>query len=272
MWLIGSLLILILASCERVAPNYYGVLMEHYGKNGKSDYSRQQGRVNTAFSVGTELFQVPAWEQRGSFNDRELHLKGANNEDFTAKPLFTYKVIEAKVVDVVFQNSNLVKSDSFLLAVETNVLEPLIYDLIKEQSRKFVQDTLMANGGLLRFESEMQIVLTKAFEEKGFELKSFSANLDFPETVKARIDQRMESNTNIATLDQQIIEQKKKNELALLKAQENINLSKGITDEILKQQIIEAWRAAGCPTPTTITGGGTGIYVPTVPHVNTPAK
>ena len=58
--------IVIFASCERVAPNYYGVLMENYGKSGKSDYVRQQGRVNT-MSPGTELFQVPAFEQRAGF-------------------------------------------------------------------------------------------------------------------------------------------------------------------------------------------------------------
>lgn len=48
--------VLLLASCQRVAPNYYGVLMENYGKNGKSDYTKVQGKVNTSFSPGSELF------------------------------------------------------------------------------------------------------------------------------------------------------------------------------------------------------------------------
>jgi hypothetical protein len=46
-FLVGALVLLSLVSCDRVAPNYLGVLMENYGKNGKSDYTRQQGRVNT---------------------------------------------------------------------------------------------------------------------------------------------------------------------------------------------------------------------------------
>lgn len=29
--------IILFASCERVAPNYAGVLMENYGKQGKDD-------------------------------------------------------------------------------------------------------------------------------------------------------------------------------------------------------------------------------------------
>jgi len=63
-------LVVSLSSCERVAPNYYGVLMENYGKEGKTDYSKQQGRVNT-LGAGTELFQVPAFEQRASFTNED---------------------------------------------------------------------------------------------------------------------------------------------------------------------------------------------------------
>lgn len=85
--LLVFLTIISLTSCSRVAPNYYGVLMENYGKNGKSDYTKQQGRVNT-MSPGTELFQVPAWEQRGQFTDetgedRTLQVKAADNTAFT---------------------------------------------------------------------------------------------------------------------------------------------------------------------------------------------
>ena len=48
-------------------------------------------------------------------------------------------------------------------------------------------------------------------------------------------------NTNISVLDQQIAEQRKRNELAELQAQENIIRSRGITPEILQQQAIEKW-------------------------------
>lgn len=232
--------IVALSSCERVAPNYYGVLMENYGKSGKSDYEKQQGRVNT-FSPGTELFQVPAFEQRASFEDQVLHLKAADNTEFSAKPLYSYKVIESRVVDLVFQNSRLGSGDDFMKSLENNVLEPHIYDLIKEESRKYVTDTLMANGGSLKFEMKIQELVRKSFEAKGLELITFSANLDFSDKVKAKIDSRNEVNTNVSVIDQQIIEQRKRNELAALKADENIILSRGITAQLLQQQFIEKW-------------------------------
>lgn len=239
-------------SCARVAPNYYGVLMENYGKSGKSDYSLQQGRVSI-WGGGVELFQVPAFEQRADFEDRVLHLKAADNTEFSSKPMYSYKAMKDKVVDLVFQNSRLGSGTEFMKSLEDNVLEPHIYDLIKEESRKYVTDTLMANGGSLKFEDRVQLLVKKSFEEKGLELVTFSCNLDFSEKVKEKIDNRNEVNTNITVLDQQIAEQRKRNELAELKAQESLIISRGITQEILQQQAIEKWNGV---LPATWSGSG----------------
>lgn len=245
----------LLTSCERVAPNYYGVLMQNYGKNGKSDYTKQQGRVNT-MSPGTELFQVPAWEQRGQFTndegeDRVLQIKAADNTAFTSKPLYSYKVIEAHVVDVVFQNARLGSGSDFMRALEDNVLEPRIYDIIKEASRSYTTDQLMSNGGSLKFEQYVQEIVKLEFEKSGLELISFSLNLDFSKKVKEKIDSRNEVNTNISVLDQQIAEQKKRNELEQLKTEQAIIRSKGLTQEILQEKTIQKWNGV---LPSTYSG------------------
>jgi hypothetical protein len=52
---------------------------------------------------------------------------------------------------------------------------------------------------------------------------------------------RNEINTNVSVIDQQIIEYRKKIELAKLMSAYNLEISKGITDEILKQRFIEKW-------------------------------
>jgi hypothetical protein len=247
--------IVLLTSCERVAPNYYGVLMENYGKNGKSDYTRQQGRVST-MSPGSELFQVPGWEQRAQFtddegNDRVLSIKAADNTAFSSKPLYSYKVIENKVVDVVFQNARLGSGSDFMTALEDNVLEPRIYDIIKEASRSYTTDQLMANGGSLKFEQYVQTIVKEQFEKSGLELISFSLNLDFSKKVKAKIDSRNEVNTNISVLDQQIAEQKKRNELEALKTEQALIRSKGLTPEILQERAIRRWNGV---LPSTYAG------------------
>jgi len=254
---LGLLLgLMLLTSCERVAPNYYGVLMENYGKNGKEDYSKQQGRVST-ISPGTELFQVPAWEQRGQFTDEEgtertLNIKAADNTAFSSKPLYSYKVIPANVVDVVFQNARLGSGDDFMKALQDNVLEPRIYDIIKEASRAYTTDSLMANGGSLKFEKYVQDIVRKEFEKSGLQLISFSLNLDFSSKVKAKIDSRNEVNTNISVLDQQIAEQKKRNELEALKTEQNKIRSAGITPQLLQEKAINKWNGK---LPITYSGG-----------------
>jgi hypothetical protein len=262
---LGLFLVLVFAvgltSCERVAPNYYGVLMENYGKNGKSDYAKL-----STISPGTELFQVPAWEQRGQFTDDEgqdrvLQVKAADNTAFTSKPLYSYKVIENRVVDVVFQNSRLGSGDDFMTALQDNVLEPRIYDIIKEASRSYTTEQLMANGGSLKFEQYVQDIVTKEFEKSGLQLVSFSLNLDFSSKVKAKIDSRNEVNTNISVLDQEIAEQRKKNELEVLKAEQNKIRSAGITPQLLQEQAIRKWNGK---LPTTVSGGS----IPFVKTVN----
>jgi len=247
--------VVLLTSCERVAPNYYGVLMEDYGKNGKSDYTKQQGKVST-FPPGTELFQVPAWEQRGQFTtdegtDRVLQIKAADNTAFTSKPIYSFKVMENRVVDVVFQNARLGSGSDFMTALQDNVLEPRIYDIIKEASRGYTTDQLMVNGGSLKFEQYVQDIVKKEFDKAGLELVSFSLNLDFSSKVKAKIDSRNEVNTNISVLDQQISEQRKKNELELLKTEQLVIRSRGLTAEIMQEKAINKWNGV---LPTTFAG------------------
>jgi hypothetical protein len=248
-------------SCERVAPNYVGVLMENYGKEGKNDFSLVKGRVST-WSAGTELFQVPLWEQRASFDDNEskvLHLKASDNTEFTSKPIYSFTVIEKRAIDVVFENKHLGSGDEFMTALENSILETKIYDIMKEESRKYTTDELMANGGSLKFEETVQKIVGEEFEKKGLKLMTFSCQLDFSAKVKAKIDNRNEVNTNISVLDQQIAEQRKRNELAELQAQENIIRSKGLTSQLLQEAAIKRWNGV---MPSTVTGTSTIMSIP----------
>ena len=243
--LLAFVAIVLFASCERVAPNYAGVLMENYGKKGKEDFKIVSGRVST-WEWGTELFQVPLFDQRGEFAD-PVTLKAADNTEFKARPTYSYKVIKDRSVDVVFDNKHIDKAetesgkDGFMQSLEDNILEPRIYDLIKEESRKHKTDSLMADGGSLIFEKRLEQIIDKEFEKRGLLLLTFSAQLEFSEKVREKIDSRNEVNTNISVLDQQIEEQKKVNELEQLKTEQAIIRSRGLTKEILYKQFIDRW-------------------------------
>lgn len=237
--------VVLFASCERVAPNYAGVLMENYGKEGKEDFSIVSGKVST-WEPGTELFQVPLFDQRGEFAE-PVTLKAADNTEFTARPTYSYKVERKRAIDVVFDNKHIERAetkngkDGFMQSLEDNILEPRIYDLIKEESRKYKTDTLMADGGSLAFEKRLEEIVRDEFTARGLELKSFSAQLEFSDKVREKIDSRNEVNTNISVLDQQIEEQKKRNELEQLRTEQMLIQSRGLTKEILYKQFIEKW-------------------------------
>lgn len=243
---------ILLTSCGTlVEPNYGGVLMQNYGKNGKSDFTEVSGRVST-WGMGTELYQVPMWEQRGQVDDT-LHLISADNNEIEAYPKYSYQVTKGRLVDVVFDNRQLGKGKDFLVSVESNSLEPRIYDIIKEESRKYVTDTLMSIGGALKFEKDCEALVRKAFEEKGLKLLTFVAQLKYSDKVREKIDQRLEVNTNVSVLDQQIIEQKKKNELEELRTQFTLIQNKALTPEYLEKMKIEKWDGH---FPTYYSGNG----------------
>lgn len=243
--LMALVAVIAFSSCERVAPNYAGVLMENYGKDGKSDFKVVSGKVST-IEWGTELFQVPLFDQRGEFAE-PVTLKAADNTEFKAKPTYSYKVIKERAIDVVFDNKHIDKAetesgkDGFMQSLEDNILEPRIYDLIKEESRKYTTDSLMANGGSLSFEKRLEQIVESEFEKRGLRLLTFSAQLEFSAKVRDKIDSRNEVNTNITVLDQQIAEQKKRNELEQLKTEQALIRSRGLTKEILQQQFIDKW-------------------------------
>lgn len=230
---------LVFTSCERVAPNYAGVLMENFGKDGKKDFSIVSGRVSVV-APGTELFQVPLFDQRGEF-EGAVTLKASDNTEFNAKPRYSYKVQKERSIDVVFDNKHIGSGDDFMTSLEDNILEPRIYDLIKEESRKHKTEELMADGGSLMFEKLLEDIVEKEFQNRGLELITFSAQLEFTEKVKDRINERNEVNTNISVLDQQIEEQIKKNQLEKLKTEQNLIRSQGLTDKLLQEQFIQKW-------------------------------
>lgn len=228
-----------IAACSRVEPNQAGVLMENYGRNGKSDFTIVSGVIWT-IAPGTELYQVPLWEQRGKFEEA-VTLKASDNTDFAATPVYTFRVMKDRAVDVVFDNKQLGYGSEFIQSLQDNILEPKILDLMKEESRKYTTEELMAKGGSLAFEQKVQDVVKSEFKNRGLELMTFSSQLTFSKSVTERIDKRNEVNQNIAVIDQQIEEQKKRLELARLEAETNKLKSEGITEKLLQQQFIEKW-------------------------------
>ena len=140
-------------------------------------------------------------------------------------------------------------------ALEDNILETKIYDIMKEVSRSYTTQSLMetstlpdgtTTSGSLKFERSVQDIVKTEFEAKGLELMTFSCQLLFTDAVTKKIDSRNEVNTNIQVIEQQIVEQTKKLELARITAQiEMIPLvvakQNGVLDEYVKLKAYQIW-------------------------------
>ncbi|KAA6323142.1 hypothetical protein EZS27_027391, partial [termite gut metagenome] len=246
------MMVLVLSSCgERVKPNYIGVKMENWGKEGKKDFKNVKGWVWTWFA-SVDLYQVGLYEQKGEA-EKNLDLIAADNTEFHIFPVYTYKAIEDSAVSIVFNNKQVTGGGSkFLKSVEDEILDPAMKNIISSEIRTFTTEQLMETGGSLAFENHVDSVIRAEFKRRGFRLEQFVARLTFTDAVIKVIDDRNKVNQNIGVLTQQIEEQKKRNELAQLKKLENQIQSEGLTKQILTNKFIETWggKTVLYPNPT----------------------
>lgn len=94
----------LLNSCMRPEPNYEGILMTEYGRNGIESFKPVTGAQWVAW-FGRELYEVPMWEQSGDPAVVEITAKDAGV--FTVDPLYTYTPIRGKGREIVFNYKKL---------------------------------------------------------------------------------------------------------------------------------------------------------------------
>lgn len=235
----GIVSMMALSGCTRVEPNQAGVLMTNYGKDGKTDFQVVSGKVFTAW-FGTELYTIPLFEQRDTMG--AVTLKSADSTEFVVAPIYSYRVIKDRAIDVVFDNKQSMSSDDEKMAsIEKNILNPRITDILRTALSKEKSTNLMSDGGNLQFNEAVRKQISEEFERRGFELISFSAMLDYSSKVKDIIDKRNQSNTSIETIESDIKQAQKKLELERINTEIALVKSRGLTPELLQQQFIEKW-------------------------------
>lgn len=228
-----------LTGCDRVAPNEIGVLVQNYGKNPEKDYSITSGKVVTA-SPGTTLYKIPGYEQRNEL-DSPIANKSSDGTEFTVKTRYSYKVNPVSATKVVREYAQIFKEGGDLKEVEGKALDPTITDITREIIMNASSSELMAEGGNAKFTGEARKRIEKAFADRGFVLMSFSTVLDYSASVKASIDARNQANSQVATLDSQILKARKENELAQIAAQTTVVNGQAITEQQLRMAWIEKW-------------------------------
>lgn len=244
---------ILMVACNPVQPNFEGVLMQNYGRNGISDFTLVTGNQGM-LGPGTELYQIPMYEQTADPQQMTINAKDAGT--FEVDPMFTYEAIRGKGVDIVF-NYKHTGIDDGMDNFENMILNPIVLNAFREEARSFSTDSLMNN--LNAFEQRVQERLNKEFETKFFKLNSLTSGLKPPVSMANAIENRNNAKQYAEQVKNELEVAKMQLEKARIEAQRNEVESSGLTKEILTARWIEAIRNGG--NKVIVTDGKTPIIL-----------
>lgn len=243
-------------SCNPVKPNYEGVLMKNYGRNGKEDFTAVTGSQGM-LGPGTELYQVPMFEQKADPSEVVITAKDAGV--FTVDPSLTYQAIRGKGVDIIFnfKHVGIKDEDQIMDNIEGAVLNNLVTNAYREEARDFTTDSLMNN--LNSFETAVENRLKMEFEKKGFTLLSLTSGLKPPASMAEAIERRNNMKQEAERAKNELQVAQIALEKAKLEAEANRVRAAGLDSKILQQQWIEAIKTT--TNKVIITDGRTPIIL-----------
>jgi len=250
------LLIFLIAACNRVQPNYEGVLMQNYGRNGKPDFKLVIGSQGI-LGPGTELYQVPMFEQKA--DPAEVLITAKDAGVFTVDPSLTYQAIRGKGVDIIFNYKHVGINDANTIMdnIESGVLNALVVNAYREEARNFPTDSLMNN--LSAFEQAVEHRLKLDFERKFFTLTALTSGLKPPASMAEAIERRNNAKQQAEQVKNELEVAKMNLEKAKIEAEANRVKASGLEPRVLQEQWIEAIR--NTPNKVIITDGKTPVIL-----------
>lgn len=252
--LIIGIAILGLTSCNRPEPNYEGVLMTDYGRNGIESFKTVTGAQGILW-FGSELYQVPMFEQKADCDAVRVSAKDAGI--FTVDPSYTYSATRGQAPSIILNYKHLGTGDEFLDNIESSTLNKLVTDSFREEARLYTTDSLMNNLG--DFEKNVETVLIAKFSKKGFTLNTLTSGLTPPKSMANAIEQRNNAIQKANQVKNELETSKMYLEKAKIDAETNRMKSSGLTKEVLQQQWIEAIRNSR--NKVIITDGRTPLII-----------
>lgn len=229
-----AVLIIGLTSCNRPEPNYEGVLMTDYGRNGLESFKTVTG-AQGILGPGTELYQVPMFEQKADCDAVRVSARDAGI--FTVDPSYTYQATRGQAPSIVLSYKHLGTGDEFLDNVENNTLNKLVTDSFREEARLYTTDSLMNNLG--SFEKNVETILLEKFKKKGFTLNTLTSGLTPPKSMANAIEERNNAIQKANQVKNELETSKMYLEKAKIDAETNRMKSGGLTKEVLQQQYID---------------------------------
>jgi len=255
LFLLG-LMAIFMTSCgmNRPEPNYEGVLMSNYGKNGLADFQVVTGAQGWLW-WGSELYQVPMFEQKA--NPAEIVVTSKDGGFFKVNPQYTYEAIRGKGPEICFNYKHVGPGPGFMDNVESNVLDPLVLNAYREEARNFKTDSLLNN--VEAYENAVENRLKKEFKGKFFNLLSLTSGLRPPDSMIKAIEERNNAVQQAGQVKNELEVSQMRLQKARIDAETDRVKSAGLTKEVLQENWIEAIRNTN--NKVIITDGKTPIIL-----------
>jgi hypothetical protein len=176
-----------------VEPNFEGVLMTNYGRNGQQDFKLVTGAQGPLW-FGSKLYQVSMGEQNGDPVPETVTINGGGF--FTVDPKYTYQAIRGQGVEILYNNrqrgtdaENRLELDH----IQTSVLDQIILKAYVDVARysKYTTDYLLYHQS--EYESEVESVIRPLFIKRGFTLNMLRSGFTPPESMVKAINDRNNS-------------------------------------------------------------------------------
>jgi regulator of protease activity HflC (stomatin/prohibitin superfamily) len=246
------------SSCSRVEPNYEGVLMTNYGRNGKTDFTRVTGSQSTIW-FGTSLYQVPMYALSG--NPEPITVTARDGGVFTVDPQYTYQAKRDSGINIIFNYKYLGLSGQLgeddLNNIEASVLNPLVLNAYREEARNFATDSLLTSINM--FENNVEARLKRQFSSKYFDITSLTSGLKPPLSMTENIEKMNNAKVETQTVKNELATAKMLQEKAIIDARTNEIKSAGYTKEVLAEKWIDAIKTS--TNRIIITDGKTPIML-----------
>jgi regulator of protease activity HflC (stomatin/prohibitin superfamily) len=259
---------LLLNSCERIDAGHVGVKVNMYGdKKGVDDITEVTGWV--FYNPFTQkIYEFPTFVQHKEYVktedlDESFIVNSKDGSEFHVSPIVNYS-IKREMVPFIFG-----KYRRELSEIEKGFLKTAVYDAFRLATNKYTADELIGNRQT--YEVEVRKILEEQLVKEGFTIQQFTSNLVYPETFKNAINAKnnsvqlalkAENDVKTAEAEAKIkvaqAEGDAKSMLTRAKAEaESYKLKQTtLTDLLIQQQWIEAWKHGGSQVPTYIGGEG----------------
>ena len=256
-------------SCERIDAGHVGVKVNQYGDNkGVDDVVAVTGMVfYNPFT--TAIYEFPTFIQHKEYKgENSFVVNSKDGSEFSVSPIMNYSVQRDKV-PAIFSKYRRPLED-----IEEGFLKTAVYDAFRLATNKYTADELISNRAV--FEVEVRRLLDAQLLKEGFVINQFTSNLIYPETFKKSIEAKNNAVQNSLMAENKVrqaeAEAKIKVAQAEGEAQSLITTARAeaeanklrqstLTQMLINQQWIEAWKAGGSKVPTYIGGSGGDKFI-----------